>query len=256
MNSFQNFSLNEIQIATITTESLKEYLSMNLLDEGENNLIVTFNLDFLHNSYIDKKFKTICQNAKLVVPDGVGITSLVYFKYNKIIRRITGTDVFNTILSIAEEKHLKISLVGSSTSAHEKITKKLNEEFPHIKIVSALSPPLQFEKNEEENKKVLDELIMSKPDVLFVALGSPRQEYWIEQNKKAIGAKLNVGVGAVFNYFSGEKIRAPKIFQSVGLEWLWRLMSEPKRLFKRYILNDIPFYFKMLGQILTRDKWN
>ncbi len=213
MNSFQNFSLNDIPISSINRKALKQYLENNLFIEGENNLIVTFNLDFLRNANIDDKFKTICQNAKLIVPDGVGITSLVYFKYGKIIKRITGTDIFNIILSIANKKHLKIALVGSSISAHKKIKILLNKEFPNIDIVSAQSPPFLFEKDENENKKVVDELISVKPDILFAALGSPRQEFWIEQNKKIIGAKVNVGVGAVFNYISGEKTRAQNFFK-------------------------------------------
>ena len=145
---------------------------------------------------------------------------------------------------------MKIALVGSSNLAQQKIIKIIKEKFPNIKVVSTISPPFQFEKNESENKKVIDELIEAKPDVLFLSLGAPRQEYWIENYKNLIGTKLNVPVGAVFDYFSGEKTRAPKIFQAVGLEWFWRLLVEPKRLFNRYILNDIPFYFKMLYQII------
>ena len=250
MNSVKIFSLNEIPISSMTKESLKVFFSDELLNERGNNITITFNLDFLRSTTIDKNFKEICKNAWLVVPDGVGVTSLIYLKYGEIIRRITGTDVFKTILTIAEEKHLKIALVGASNSVQKKIIRKLYEEFPNIKIAAALSPPFHFENDENANKKVLDELITAKPDVLILALGSPRQEYWIEQNKKAIGAKLNVGVGAVFNYFSGEKTRAPKILQVIGLEWFWRLLAEPKRLFKRYVLKDIPFYFKMLAQII------
>ncbi len=241
MNLSKIFSLNGIPISSMTKESLKVFFLNELLDEGKNNLTVTFNLDFLRSTTVDINFKEICKNAQLVVPDGVGVTSLIYLKYGKIIRRITGTDIFKIILTIADERQLKIALVGSSISVQKKIINKLNEEFPNIKIVSTLSPPFLFENNEIENKKVIDELISAKPDVLFIALGSPRQEYWLEKYKESIGAKINVGVGAVFNYFSGEKRRAPKIFQAIGLEWFWRLLAEPKRLFKRYVLNDIPF---------------
>ena len=250
MNSSKIFSLNEISISSVGINSLKQLISEKILDGINNNSIITFNLDFLFNTTRDNKFKDICQNATLVFPDGVGITSLIYLKYGKKINRITGTDIFNTILLIAEEHQLKIALLGSSDSAHKKIISKLNHDFPNIKIVSALSPPFNFEVNEKLNEKVLNELETVKPDILIVALGSPRQEYWIEKNKQKIGAKLNVGVGAVLDYFSGEKIRAPNIFQLCGLEWFWRLLYEPKRLYRRYLLKDIPFYFKMIAQII------
>jgi N-acetylglucosaminyldiphosphoundecaprenol N-acetyl-beta-D-mannosaminyltransferase len=249
MNLFQIFSLNEIPISNIKILDLKKYLC-GILQNNDTNFLIPFNLDLLRISTFDLNFNDICKKATIIFPDGAGITSLLFLKYGKRIKRITGTDVFKTILSIAEEQKLKVALVGSSHKAQQKIIKKLNDKFPNIKVVSTISPPFLFEKNESENKKVIDELTEAKPDVLFLSLGAPRQEYWIENYKNLIGTKLNVCVGAVFDYFSGEKTRAPKFFQVIGLEWFWRLLAEPKRLYKRYIINDIPFYFKMLGQIL------
>ncbi len=81
---------------------------------------------------------------------------------------------------------------------------------------------------------------------MFLALGSPRQEIWLSKHKNEIGAIINVGVGSVFDYFSGKKKRCPKFLQRIKIEWLWRLLSEPNRLFKRYIINDIPFFLKTI----------
>ena len=107
--------------------------------------------------------------------------------------------------------------------------------------------------NEEENNMVLQQLINSKPDVLFLALGNPRQELWLNKYKEQIGSKLNVGVGAVFDFYTGYKRRSPKLFQKLDLEWAWRLLQEPRRLSKRYLIQGIPFYIKKSVQIILKN---
>ncbi len=250
IDSLKRYLIDNIAVSFIPKDSLENLLQSSIKNSVENNIIVTFNLDFLRNTNLNSNFKQICKNAFLVLPDGIGITSLIYLKHGKMPPRITGSDVFSILLSIAEKNKLPIALVGSSIEVQKLVTQKIKSAYPNLIVAAALSPPKYFETKEIENERVVLELQSAKPDILFVALGSPRQEIWIEQNKNIIGAKINVGVGAVFDFYSGKKKRAPKIFQKLGLEWFWRLLNEPKRLFTRYILNDLPFYFKMIIQIV------
>jgi len=236
--------VNEIKINNIKTiELLKEEL-VTILDLGKSSLLITFNLDFLRISYEDEKFKEVCKNAKLVLADGIGVTLLLRLKYGKTITRMTGNDIFNLMLEIANDKKLKLALVGSSQKSLDLLQTKLQKTFSYI-ILMTISPPLLFETRETDNNEVIDKLKSFKPDILIVALGCPRQELWLAENMGTINAAINVGVGAALDFYSGIKKRAPVILQKIGLEWLWRLFNEPKRLFRRYIVKDIPFYLKI-----------
>jgi N-acetylglucosaminyldiphosphoundecaprenol N-acetyl-beta-D-mannosaminyltransferase len=248
-----SYDLDGIQIFSSDLTELRCYLLNSLVNSGKSRLIVTFNLDFYRNALINKEFYSVCQNADLVIPDGISIIHLLKLKYNKRLTRITGNDLFKLILSISNERPLKIAYVGSTSKVIEKLKNKVSIDYPSCKIVAAISPSYHFENNEVENNKVLQQLINSAPDVLFLALGNPRQELWLNKYKEQIGAKLNIGVGAVFDFYTGHKRRSPKLFQKLALEWVWRLLQEPRRLSKRYLIQGIPFYIKKSLQIILKN---
>lgn len=245
------YDLNNIPIQDLSSGELREFLQRQLFDVSVPLQIVTFNLDFLHTASINHEFNNICRNGSLVVADGFGITSLIRVKYNKQVERITGHDIFHELIGLSRKREMKIALLGSSKFVQENVIQKITNKFPDCKIVSALSPPHHFEKNKKMNDTVIDELKNAEPDILFVALGSPRQEIWINNHKNIIGAKINVGIGSVLDYYSGHKKRAPKFIQRIGLEWFWRMLAEPKRLSRRYLLDDLPFYFNMIKKIYS-----
>ena len=250
MNSYD---LDGIQILSSDLTELRGYLLNSLVNSGKSKQIITFNLEFYRNALLNKDFYSICRNADLVIPDGFSIIHLLKLKYNKRLTRITGNDLFDLILSICNEVPQKVAFVGSKRIVIEKLKNKVRNDFPGCKIVAAISPPYFFENNEEENKKVLQELVNSKPDILFLALGNPRQELWLNKYKEQIGSKLNIGVGAVFDFYTGYKRRSPKLFQNLTLEWAWRLFQEPRRLAKRYLIQGIPFFIKKSLQIILKN---
>ncbi len=253
MKVIMNYSLDKINIYGNTLTELSHKLKK-ILDEKKPLQIVTFNLDFYLDTKRNYEFKMICETSELILPDGAGITSLLYFKYGRRIDRITGHDLFFLLLTIADKNKLKIALVGSTDQVLSKVLNKIRQLFPNCIISDAFAPELYFEENKEENYKVINRIKSSNPDILFLALGSPRQEIWLNKHKDDIGAKINVGIGSVFDYFSGRKKRCPKFLQNIKLEWLWRLLSEPNRLFNRYVINDMPFYIKELIMILRQRK--
>lgn len=237
------YLLNEIKINNDSLKRVKINLEFLLLNGKTNYQIITFNLDFLRISYSDEYFHQICKNNNFVFPDGMGIVFLIWLKYRKTIQRVTGTDLFNYCFDLANLHSLKIALVGSTEKTLSLLSKNIDAKWPNVKF-KALCPKYAFEKDNDINRHVIEELKSYGPDILLVALGCPRQEKWILTNKEFIGAKLNIGVGAVFEFSAGTRKRAPYFIQSIGLEWLWRLIQEPVRLGRRYIIKDLPFFFK------------
>lgn len=211
--------------------------------------IVTFNLDFYYNTNKLPEFKKICTQSDLIIPDGFGIIFLLKRKYQINVNRITGNQILLLLLELATELELKTAFIGSSEKVQAKLKEKVGKLFSSIKIVSSISPNHYFEMDETTNQLVIDKLKESKPDIVFVALGSPRQEIWINQIKNFLDDRIYIGVGAAFDYFTGTKKRAPQFLQTIGLEWFWRVINEPSRLFKRYFINDIPFFLKKLFRL-------
>jgi N-acetylglucosaminyldiphosphoundecaprenol N-acetyl-beta-D-mannosaminyltransferase len=248
-----SLDLDGIQIRSTNLTELRSYLLNSIVNLGKSQIIVTFNLEFYRNALINKNFYSVCQNADLVIPDGISIIHLLKLKHKKRVTRITGNEIFDLILSLGNEIPLKIAFVGSTSQVIENLKSKVSINYPGCKIVAAISPSYFFENKEEENNKVLQQLVNSKPDVLFLALGNPRQELWLNKYKEQIGSKLNVGVGAVFDFYTGQKRRSPELLQKLALEWAWRLFQEPRRLFKRYLIEGIPFYIKKSLQIILKN---
>lgn len=239
------FKLNDINICGGPRDEIITRI-YDFLEGNDPSLIVTFNLDFLRISEENDKFKEVCMKSNLVVADGVGITTLIKLKYGHKIERITGNDLFRFILEVSKNKKIKYAFVGSSEEVLFKLKSKILGDYASITSAFFYSPPYMFEKSKEENNKLIKQLKQFMPNVLFLALGCPRQEIWLYENMKSIGAKINIGVGAAFDFYSGYKKRAPFFVQRIGLEWIWRLITEPRRLFGRYILKDIPVFVKSI----------
>jgi N-acetylglucosaminyldiphosphoundecaprenol N-acetyl-beta-D-mannosaminyltransferase len=248
-----SYDLDGIKIISSDLTELRSYFLNTLVNSGKPKIIVTFNLEYYRNAIINKDFYSVCLNADMVLPDGVSITSLIKLKHKKGVLRITGNDLFKLILSMTNEIPLKIAFVGSTEQVIEELKNKIRIEYPDCKIAAAISPSYYFENKEEENNKVLQQLVDSKPDVLFLALRNPRTEFWLDKYKDQIGSKLNIGIGAVFDFYTGHKKRSPEIFQKLALEWAWRLFQEPQRLYKRYLIQGIPFYIKKTLQIILKN---
>ena len=241
-----NYKLDDINIYSNSIKELELDL-LKILKENKSRQIITLNLDFLRNTKIIDEFRLICKSSEIVLPDGFGITLLLRAKYNTIINRITGNDIFPLLLKIANDNIYRVALIGSTPSVLDKVEIKIKKLYRNLNHnLLCISPKYHFEKNETINLEIVNEIKFFKPDIVFAALGSPRQEIWLYKHMNLFQSKINIGVGAVFDFYSGEIKRSPIFFQNFGLEWLWRLATQPKRLFKRYIFLDLPFLIKSL----------
>lgn len=248
-----HYYLNGIKISVLPkSEGVNNILSF--VSSEKSKLLITFNLDNLRISCQHELFKKTCIAADLVVPDGAGVIKILNIKYGIQAERITGNDILEALIKHKERNNLRYAFVGASEKVLNKIKIRLSIDHPKILNTFFYSPPLFFENIHEENQKLIQALITFKPDILLVALGCPRQELWLFKYMNEIGAKINIGLGAAFDFYSREKQRAPLFFQKIGIEWLWRLGTEPYRLGKRYVLLNIPFYLKNYLRLVTRGK--
>jgi N-acetylglucosaminyldiphosphoundecaprenol N-acetyl-beta-D-mannosaminyltransferase len=129
---------------------------------------------------------------------------------------------------------------------------KLSQQFPGIQVAGHYCPPFGFENDPSECRRILDSIAKSEADILFVALGAPKQEKWIWAYGPASGAKIAMAVGGSFSFVTGDLKRAPRLMQKYGFEWLWRLLNEPRRLWRRYLIEDTPFIWIVLKAWLRR----
>lgn len=243
--------MNQIEYENIIfTETPKSELAGILKKDffsSEKIIYFPFNLDVLRNCHLQPKTKLLAKKSTKNFIDGIGISILIFAKYKNIFpKRITGSDIFNASLKFAAQYKLGIGLLGTTSSILEKSINQINKSFPAVPIAYAHSPSFPFDIFSIENDKIITELNNASPDLLFVFLGNPRQELWIIENCQKVNSKMIIPLGATLDFFSGYKRRAPKLIQLIGLEWLWRLLSEPRRLFNRYFIQDIPFALKVI----------
>lgn len=206
--------------------------------------ITTPNPEIVVEAVKNPIFLEVLNDSALNVPDGTGILlASRYISKRKVLKeRVTGIDLMMEICKRSGNENLKIFLLGASETAGEKAKQRLEEKYPDIKIVGRLSKSPK----EEDEKEIIDTINHSGADILFVAFGAPKQELWIAKNlQKLTSIHLAIGVGGAFDFISGTKKRAPKIFRKIGLEWLIRLIQEPKRT-KRIWNATVKFPYEIL----------
>jgi N-acetylglucosaminyldiphosphoundecaprenol N-acetyl-beta-D-mannosaminyltransferase len=218
---------------------------LQLLNEDRLHTIFTPNAEIIVNAYKDKNFQNILKNSSLNLPDGIGIILLTKKLGYKGLKRFAGIDAMINLINISQKKGLSIYFLGAKEEVLKDMIEKLRMKFPKI-IISGFHHGFF---SEVEIEKIIEDINRSKSDILFVALGAPKQEYFIYKNKEKLNVKIAMGVGGSFDVLSERKKRAPKIFIILGLEWLYRLIQEPKRIIKR-----LPNLLYFLYILLRYDK--
>ncbi len=217
-----------IPVDKITEKELLEKI-INFINEKRFHLIVTINSENATKALENKIFLDVIKNADLVIPDGIGIIFASKILGDKLPERIPGIDLSYKLLEISNEKGYKIVLIGGKEGVAEGAKENLKKIFPNLNIAMTYNGYF----NEDEEKKIVEEIQKIEPDILLVGMGSEKQEIWIWNNRekfKNIG--VCIGVGGTLDIWAGKKKRAPKLVQKLGLEWLYRVIIEPKRIFR------------------------
>lgn len=231
-------------------EAVKSCIASN-----QSSYICVSNVHMCMETFDSLYFRQLVNSADLVIPDGRPIFWAQRILGFKDAHHVRGQDITEALCEISHREGINIGLYGgSSDTVLSNVVAALSAKYPNIKITYQYSPPFRA-LTSSETDKVIDDINNAKVDVLFVGIGCPKQEIWMAQQKGKINAVM-LGVGAAYDFISGEKKHAPKLLQKLGLEWLYRLCSEPKRLWKRYLKQNPRFIWYFTRQVIFKKQFD
>lgn len=219
----------------------------NWIENEQGYYTCVSNVHMCIETYNSPSFRTIVNQADIVVPDGRPIYWAQKILGAPEAQQTRGMDLTFSLCSLAESKNIKIGFYGASEYTLSIMQKRLIEKHPSIAITYAFSPPFR-ELNKDEKQQIIEDINNSGIKILFVGLGCPKQERWMAEHRDKLNCVM-LGVGAAFDFIAGNKKHAPKVMQNLGLEWLFRLGSEPKRLWKRYLSTNPKFIWLFFLQL-------
>ena len=239
-----------VKIDNYSFNDVVERISDHAMKGVAPSYVVTPNAQHVLSLQRDADFRRIYEKAFLTVPDGVSLLWSAKFLQTPLNGRVNGTDLFEELSAVAERKGLKVFLLGGRPGAAEAAKKTLQARHPNLQIVGTHCPPYGFESQPQELASINSKIKAAAPDILFVGLGAPKQEKWIYQNYQELGVPVSLGIGVSFELVADMVQRAPLWMQKWGLEWLFRLIVEPKRLWKRYVMGNPQFMWLEIKQRL------
>lgn len=219
------------------TEVLKAIEQM--VENNNKGYVVAINVDVVIKIENDPYLKEIVDNADMVLVDGKPLVWIAKWHRHPVKAKISGSDLVPLLCKRAADKGYSIFIIGGKEGIAEQAKQNLEKTLPGIKIIGTYAPPLGFEKNESELEKINNIINAVRPDLLIVCFGCPKQEKWIYENYQKYDAKVSICAGATVDFLAGNVNRAPKWMSEHGLEWFYRFLMEPKRLFKRYFVDDL-----------------
>lgn len=226
------------EVDNLTMDEAIERIEQLIL-EKKPSYVVTPNVDHIVKLEDDEEFQNVYKEADLILTDGMPLIWISNFKRIKIKEKLSGSDLFPKVCDLASKKGYKVFLLGAAEGVAAKAAENLKDKYDGLNVVGTYSPSYGFEKNKEEIEKIIEMINTVKPDVLAVGLGAPKQEKFLYNYKNRLNVPVSLAIGASIDFEAGNINRAPKWMQSSGLEWFYRLCKEPKRMFKRYIIDDM-----------------
>lgn len=196
-----------------------------LLNTDGQHFICTPNPEIVMEAQKDQELMSILQEADMVVPDGIGVVWASKYSSIRLRERVAGYDLTQNLFSELAETEHTIYFFGGAPGVATEAARKMTRKYPGLKIVGIHNG--YFDGKEE--KKIIHDIKKLSPSILLVGLGAPKQEKWIYENMRLFGAKVSIGVGGSFDVMAGNVKRAPKVFQKLGLEWFYRLITQPTR---------------------------
>lgn len=219
--------------------------SLNSLDLNKRQVVNTINPHSYVTAKDDRNFFKALDKSDLLIPDGSGIVIAAKQINKQNIKKIAGADLHKFLLEEMNKKSGKVFYMGASQKTLDKIHEKIKSEYPNI-IVDSYSPPFNPEFTDEENQVICEKINKFKPDVLFVGMTAPKQEKWLHQHKDNLDFTISSSIGAVFDFYAGTVERPKQIWIDLNLEWLGRLVKEPKRMWRRNFVSTPLFLLDLV----------
>ena len=218
-----------------------------LVSAGDGGAVCVSTVHMVMEAFDDPEFQRIVNSADRVTPDGVPLVWALRLLGVEKAERVYGPSLLPMVCGLARERGLSVGFYGGSAQVLEELVRRMWKRFPGLDVSFAFSPPFRA-LSANEDQKVIEGIEESGTSILFVGLGCPKQERWIAEHRESLSCVL-VGVGAAFDFHAGHKAQAPSWMQVSGLEWLFRLCCEPRRLWRRYLYHNPRFLFHFIRQL-------
>ena len=215
--------------------------------------VVTPNVDHVVMLQENAAFRATYEDAALVVADGWPLVTASRWIGRPLPERVAGSDLVpNVFSSTPRSRPLRVFLLGAAPGVARQAAERIESQWANVQVTGWYSPPLGFENDDDENDRIIAQVNAHHPDLLVLGLGAPKQELWIHRHRNAIEAKVAICAGATIDFLAGHKSRAPKWIQRCRMEWCFRMLSEPRRLVKRYARDAFVFPRIVLNELLHR----
>lgn len=238
MNNFEKQQLLNTYVNNLSMKDCLEAID-SIVSKDKKSYIVAVNVDVIVKIEDDPYLKKIVDDADLVLVDGKPLQWIAKYQGNPIKEKISGSDLVPLLLKQASDKGQSVFIIGGKEGIAQKAKLNIEKSNPKIKIVGTYAPPFGFEKDTAELDKINSIISGCQPDIVIACFGCPKQEKWIYENYLKYNAKLSVCAGATVDFLAGNVKRAPQWISNIGFEWFYRFLQEPKRLFKRYFVDDV-----------------
>lgn len=242
MPDHQEISVLDVRFLNISMDRALALLE-NTIISGGKEAVSFINADCLNISVRDSEYRKLLNSQNIVLPDGAGIRIACRLVGERMAANLNGTDLLPPLCELSKTKGFKIFLLGAAEGVGQRMKANLESTYPGLEIVGEQHG---YFNHETDTDKVIENINALNPNIVLVAFGAPRQEKWIRQYIDKIDANLLLGVGGLFDFYSGDKKRAPLWMRNTGLEWVYRLYLEPGRLWRRYIIGNPLFLFRVM----------
>lgn len=253
-NSFEAPKIERIRIghAAVSNMTFAEVLDALLKrarNHADSTCVVTPNAQHIVLLEKDRAFRSVYDGAEYVLADGISLLIAARLLGKRLRGRIAGVDLFQALCGHAAKEGLRVFFLGGLPGSAAAAARTLQRRYPGLSIAGIYVPPFGFEKDAAQLQQVVDQIMSARPHFVFVGLGAPKQEYWIQEHGRKLSVPVCIGVGGSFEMVGGAVRRAPVWIQSIGFEWLFRLAMEPKRLWKRYLVGNAQFLWIVAKQM-------
>ena len=220
---------------------------MQAAEVGQGGWVATPNIDICRAAHRNPAHRTMLAGASLVVPDGMPLLWAAKLQGEPLIERVTGASLIFSLAAAAARQGLSIYLLGGEPGVPDRAGEELARRYPGLVVAGADAPPIGFDATEDGLEAVRARLLAAMPDIVFVGLGFPKQERLIVRLAPSLPGAWLLACGAAIPFAAGTLTRAPIWMQKTGMEWAFRVLKEPRRLFRRYLVNDLPFAATLLA---------